>query len=132
MSTRPKILIDAGYEIYCDTLKLRELDVPVVDFAIEKLIWNFDLPLWDKDGTDDWNLTAWEVINKIPDSITHQQRIAEADLQFPILLTEKNDKWLVIDGVHRLVKAFEAKQKTIKAKIFTQTQVDSHPNTSRH
>ncbi len=123
MSKRPQILTDAGYEIYCDTKKLRELDVPVVDFAIEELLWNFDLPLWEKDGTDDWNLTPREVINKIPSSSTHQQRIIEADLQFPILLTEKNGKWLVIDGVHRLVKAFEARHKTIRAKIFTAEQI---------
>lgn len=132
MSQRPKVLTDAGYEIYCDTKKLRELDVPVIDFAIEKLIWNFDLPLWEKEGTDDWNLTPREVINNIPGSKTHRERVTEADLQFPILLTEKNGRWLVIDGVHRLVKAFEAGDKTITAKIFTQTQVDSCPNTSRH
>lgn len=116
---KPQILIDAGYEIYCDTLKLRELDVPIVDFEIAQLIWNFDLPLWDKDGTDDWNLTPHEVINRIEGSTTHQNRVAEADLQYPILLTEKNGKWLIIDGAHRLVKAFEANHKTIKAKIFT-------------
>lgn len=128
MSKKPKILTDSGYEIYCDTIKLRELNVPIFDFAIEKLVWNFDLPLWDKDGTDDWNLTPREVINKIPDSSTHRQRIVEADLQFPILLTEKNNKWLIIDGAHRLVKAFEAGQKTIKAKIFTTEQINQFPS----
>ncbi len=121
---RPKILTDAGYEIYCDTKKLRELDVPVVDFKIEKLIWNFDLPLWEKDGTDDWNLTPRGVIDNISGSKIHRERVMEADLQFPILLIEKNGKWLVIDGVHRLVKAFEAGHQTIKAKIFTQKMVD--------
>ena len=120
---KPKILTDAGYEIYCDTTKLRELDVPVVDFEIEKLIWNFDLPLWEKDGTDDWNLTPREVINKIEGSTTHQNRVTEADLQYPILLLEKNGKWLIIDGAHRLVKAFEAGHTTIRAKIFTANMI---------
>lgn len=119
MATRPKILTDAGYEIYCDTKKLRELSVPVIDFEIEKLIWNFSLPLWEKDGTDDWNLTPHDVIDKINGSSTHQERVQQADLQYPILLTEKNGKWLIIDGVHRTVKAFQAGQKIIKAKIFT-------------
>lgn len=120
---RPKILTDAGYEIYCDTLKLRELDLPVVEFDIDKLIWNFDLPFWNKDGTDDWNLTPWDVINKIEDSNGHQKRVEMADIQFPILLLNKKDEWLIIDGVHRLVKTFLAKNKTIKAKIFTLAQV---------
>lgn len=129
---RPKILTDAGYEIYCDTTKLRELDVPVVDFEIEKLIWNFNLPLWEKDGTDDWNLTPREVINKIEGSATHQNRVAEADLQYPILLLERNGKWLIIDGAHRLVKAFEAGHTTIKAKIFTHEMVENTQYENHH
>jgi hypothetical protein len=124
---RPKILTDAGYEIYCDTVKLRELDLPIVDFEIDKLIWNFDLPLWEKDGTDDWNLTPWDVINKVEGSTAHQERVKQADLQFPILLLNKNDKWLVIDGVHRLVKAFQVNCKTIKAKIYTLGLVEKYP-----
>ncbi|MBP6859264.1 MAG: hypothetical protein KBC69_01395 [Candidatus Magasanikbacteria bacterium] len=122
-----KILTDAGYEIYCDTVKLRELDLPIVDFDIDKLIWNFDLPLWEKDGTDDWNLTPWDVINKVEGSSIHQERVKQADLQFPILLLNKNDKWLVIDGVHRLVKAFQAQQKTIRAKVYTLELVEKYP-----
>jgi hypothetical protein len=125
---RPEILTDAGYEIYCDTVKLRELDVPVVDFKIDDLVWNFDLPLWDKDGTDDWNLTPREVINKIAGSTAHQNRVAQADLQYPILLTEKDGKWLIIDGAHRLVKAFEAGHTTIKAKLFTQEMIKKKPS----
>jgi hypothetical protein len=119
----PKILTDAGYEIYCDSVKLRELDVPVVDFEINKLMWNFDLPFWAKDGTDDWNLTPWDVVKKIEGSDDHQKRVEQANLQFPILLLNKDGRWLIIDGVHRLVKAFQAKQQTIKAKIFSEAEV---------
>ncbi len=123
---RPKILTDAGYEIYCDVKKIQELDLPVVDFEIDKLIWNFDIPFWAKDGTDDWNLTPWDVINKIDGSMGHQQRVEQADLQFPILLLNKNDKWLIIDGVHRLVKAFQLEHKTIKAKIVSTEIVEKY------
>jgi hypothetical protein len=116
---RSKILTDVGYEIYCDTKKIRALNLPVIDFEIDKLIWNFDIPFWEKDETDDWNLTPWDVINKIDGSINHQKRVERADLKFPILLLNKKDRWLIIDGVHRLVKAFQAEHKTIKAKIIS-------------
>lgn len=128
MSTPPQVLTDVGYEIYCDIHKLWELDVPVVDFPIANLAWNFDLPLWDKDNTDDWNLTPREVIEHVPGSATHRQRVTLADLQFPILLTEKQGRWLVIDGVHRLVKAHEAGHATIKAKIFTEEVIARYPS----
>lgn len=123
---RPKILTDAGYEIYCDVKKIQALNLPVVDFEIDKLIWNFDIPFWEKDGTDDWNLTPWDVINKIDGSAGHQERVEQADLQFPILLSNKNDKWLIIDGVHRLVKAFQSEHKTIKAKIVSAETVEKY------
>jgi hypothetical protein len=123
---RPKILTDAGYEIYCDVKKIQTLDLPVVDFEIDKLIWNFDLPFWEKDETDDWNLTPRDVINKIDGSAGHQERVDQADLQFPILLLNKEDKWLIIDGVHRLVKAFLAGDKTIKVKIISAEMVEKY------
>jgi hypothetical protein len=123
---RPKNLTDAGYEVYCDTVKLREVDLPVVDFEIDKLTWNFDLPFWEKDGADDWNLSPWDVINKIEGSSIHRQRVIEADLQFPIFLLEKNNRWLVVDGVHRLTKAFQANLPTIKAKILSEAIVEKY------
>ena len=123
---RPKILTDAGYEIYCDTKKIGALGLPIIDFEINKLIWNFDLPFWEKDGTDDWNLTLWNVINKINGSTSHQKRVELADLQFPILLLNKKDKWLIVDGVHRLVKAFQAGHKIIKAKIISAAMVKKY------
>ncbi|MDP2946915.1 MAG: hypothetical protein Q8N88_02270, partial [Nanoarchaeota archaeon] len=123
---RPKILTDVGYEIYCDVGKIQTLDLPIVDFEIDKLIWNFDLPFWEKDGTDDWNLTPRDVINKIGGSAGHQERVEQADLQFPILLLNKNDKWLIIDGVHRLVKAFQMGYKTIKAKIVSTEIIEKY------
>jgi len=124
----PKILTDAGYEIYCDTFKLRRLDVPVVDFEINKLVWNFNLPFWEKDKTDDWNLTPREVINKAAGSFRHQKRIGKVNLKYPIFLLYKNKKWLVVDGVHRLVKAHLAGQNTIKAKIFTWAMIKQCQN----
>ncbi len=116
---RPKILTDAGYEIYCDTVKLRDADLPVVDFDVEKLVWNLDMPFWEKDGTDDWNLTPRDVMNKIEGSSEHQERVKKADLQYPIFVIKKKGRWLIIDGVHRLVKALQSGHKTIKAKIVT-------------
>jgi hypothetical protein len=122
-SKKPKILTDAGYEIYCDTKKLRKLKLPIVNFSISKLIWNFNLPFWEKDGTDDWNLTPWDAIRGIDGSKSHQKRVKKVNLTYPILLLKKGRKWLVIDGIHRLVKAYEMKKKTIKAKIIPSAKI---------
>jgi hypothetical protein len=114
----PKTLREAGYEIYCDAEKLAALAIPVVDFEIKDLIWNFDLPLWGKDG-ESWNLTPWDVINEVSGSASQRRRVEDADLSFPILVLKKNGKWLIVDGVHRVVKVYLNRQQTISAKIVT-------------
>ena len=113
----PKILTDAGLSMFVDTVKLRKLPLPVVEIDIEKLTWHFDMPVWDKDGTDDWNLTPWEVIRKEKNTTTHQKRIAETDTSHPIVVTEYNSRLVILDGVHRLAKVYMQGGKKIKAKV---------------
>ena len=45
----------------------------------------------------------------------HMRRIKKADLKYPIIVYDK----FVIDGVHRLTKAYLEKKKIIKATVFT-------------
>lgn len=113
----PQVLTDVGLIMFVNTVKLRELPLQIVIIPIEQLIWHFDMPVWEKDGTDDWNLTPWEVIKKKEGSAIHQRRVQEADASYPIIAAEYKSRLVVLDGVHRLVKAYENGQKTIRAKI---------------
>ncbi|MFA4937438.1 MAG: hypothetical protein WC575_04120 [Patescibacteria group bacterium] len=113
----PRVLTDVGLNMFVDTTKLRELSLPIVEIALEKLIWHFDMPVWEKDGTDDWNLTPWEVIRKEKGSTTHQKRVEAADINYPLVITNYNSRYVVLDGVHRLVKVYMNGGKKIKAKI---------------
>ena len=92
---------------------------------MEKLIWHFDMPVWEKDGTDDWNLTPWEVIRKEKGSMGHQKRIVAVDTSHPIVVTDYKSKYVILDGVHRLVKMYMNGEKKIKAKIIP-TEYLSH------
>ncbi|MDO8504853.1 MAG: hypothetical protein Q7S36_03295 [Candidatus Liptonbacteria bacterium] len=122
----PKSLRKAGYEIYCDAEKLGSLHIPIVDFEIKDLVWNFDLPLWGKDG-ESWNLTPWDVINEVPGSASQRRRVENVDMKYPILIIKKKDNWLIIDGVHRLVKAYLNGQQVILAKIIKKDLIDKYP-----
>jgi hypothetical protein len=58
------------------------------------------------------------------------QRVAKADLNFPIIITKNNGKYTkILDGQHRLVKAITNKIPTIKAKIL---DLDKAPNNYKH
>ncbi|MFH1111875.1 MAG: hypothetical protein V1712_02285 [Patescibacteria group bacterium] len=113
----PRVLTDVGLSMFVDTTKLRALSLPIVEIDMEKLIWHFEMPVWEKDGTDDWNLTPWEVIRKEKGSTTHQKRVEETDISHPIVVTNYNSRYVVLDGVHRLVKVYLNGGEKIKAKI---------------
>jgi hypothetical protein len=113
----PNILIDVGLSMFVDTVKLRKLPLPIVAIPIADLLWHFDMPVWEKDGTDDWNLTPWEVIRNEEGSRGHRARVSGVDTNFPIILTEYNSRRVILDGVHRLVKAYERGDTTILAKV---------------
>lgn len=113
---RPGILEDVGFDIYVNTQKLRDLPLPIEEVDIQDLTWCFDYPVWEKDGTDDWNLTPWEVIKNDVGTAEHRKKVDEVDMQYPIVIISNKDKWIVLDGIHRLVRAYELGNKTIKVK----------------
>jgi len=45
------------------------------------------------------------------------KRVEDADMKYPILIDSDD---YIIDGAHRLAKAYFAKQKTIKVKVITE------------
>ncbi len=113
----PHMLTDVGLSMFVNTIKLRELPLPIVEIDIEKLIWHFEMPVWEKDETDDWNLTPWEVIRKDKGTTAHQKKIEKADTSHPIIITRYNSRYVILDGVHRLAKVYMNGGKKMKAKI---------------
>jgi hypothetical protein len=103
--------------MFVNTVKLRKLPLPIVSIDIKKLIWHFDMPVWEKDDTDGWNLTPWEVIEKKKGTAGHRKRAQKAELRYPIVVTRCRSRYVVLDGVHRLVKAYMNGEKKMKAKI---------------
>lgn len=115
----PKILTDSGLSLFVTNdeylWKLTE-NLPTTDVNLKELIWHFDMPVWEKDYTDDWNLTPWQVIHKEDNTLDHQEKIKKSDLSFPIIITNYQDKSVILDGVHRLAKAYLEGRKTIEVK----------------
>lgn len=62
-------------------------------------------------------VTPWDVIRQIEGTLNEQSNIEKADLNFPIEVLEHRDRLLILDGVHRLVKAYKQGDKKIKARI---------------
>lgn len=64
---------------------------------------------------NDWgDLSPYEIILDKNKSMEHYNRIIKSDLRYPIII---NEKYKIIDGMHRLAKAFLNNKTNIKAYI---------------
>ena len=117
---KPKILKEAGLDCFWDDLKIQAMDAPTTEMSINELEWNLDLPFWEEERIDDWNLTPRETLENPKYFPTHYKRIEGVDLNYPICITKnKVGRWFVLDGTHRLAKAFLNDIKIIRVKIIT-------------
>lgn len=97
--------------------KIWALKLPVIDLDINDLVWHFDAPWWPDDNGERWMVTPWDVIRQIEGTLNEQSNIEKVDLNFPIEVLAHRDRLLILDGVHRLVKAYKHGDKKIKARI---------------
>ncbi|HET6741562.1 MAG TPA: hypothetical protein VFH76_21605 [Kribbella sp.] len=104
--------------------KLWELDLKVEPVEIADLVWMFDLPLWQLEG-ERFKVTPHQVAETPMNFRAHYQRVMDADLDFPINLVAYRGRLVVLDGVHRLLKAHFLRRRWIEATIATATQLRS-------
>ena len=102
--------------------KLRALDLRVEPVEVADLLWMFDLPLWQLNG-ERFKVTPNQVAATPMNFRPHYQRVMDADLDFPIHLVAYRGRLVVLDGVHRLLKAHFLRRRWIEAKIATATQL---------
>lgn len=109
--------------------KLWALDLKVEPVEVADLLWMFDLPLWQLNG-ERFKVTPNQVAATPMNFRPHYERVMNADLDFPIHLVAYRGRLVVLDGIHRLLKAHFLRRRWIEAKIATATQLQdctTHP-----
>jgi len=88
-----------------------------IKIKVDDLVKNLDHNGWNDDPDNDpkYAFSAYDVINNPDKYESDFTRIMNADLSYPIILSKDNN---IIDGIHRLTKAYIEKNKYIKAYIF--------------
>lgn len=100
----PQIIKDVGFDFSWSEEKVWALDAPVEEMDIGDLAWHFDVPfLWEGGGV--YNLTPQEVIDNPEAHNGEYERVRKADLAHPIDIMQNKGRWLILDGLHRLMKA---------------------------
>ena len=121
---KPALLEKIDLNFIYDNKKIWKLKSPTREMPINKLLWHFDYPFWEKEGTDDWNLTPWEVIKDPEQQPTHYKKIIESNLRFPIAIMKYKGRWRVLDGLHRLAKGYIEGDIKIKVIIIPKAKLD--------
>lgn len=100
-----------------DEEKMWALNLPIVEIDINELLWHFDVPWWTNDVNERWTITPWDVLHETADSKNQQSVVDQVDLAYPIDILKNKGRWLILDGIHRLVKSYKQDFKKVKVHI---------------
>jgi hypothetical protein len=98
-----------------DRARLHQLELPIVELPVARLRWQLDLPWW-RVGDRRFAVTPNQVRIDPERHAMHWRRTLDADLAYPIDLLA-GDRLVMLDGVHRLLKADILGMSTIAAHI---------------
>lgn len=111
----PKIIKDVGYDFSWDEKKVWELDVPVEEMDVKELEWHFEIPFWNS-PSGYYDLTPNQVIENPEKYKEEFKRTMKANLSHPLDIMFWKQRWLLLDGLHRLVKLHKLGMKKVKVR----------------
>ncbi len=118
----PKIIKDVGFDFSWDERKVWALEVPVSEMDINELTWHFDVPFhWHEGGI--YNLKSRDIIENPSKYQKEYERTMKADLRHPIDIMENKGRWLILDGLHRLMKAYILKMDKVRVRIIPREKI---------
>lgn len=102
----PTVIEDYWYGIEWDVEALWALDLPVEAMPMSRLEWHLDVPLWPFEEQN-YCLTPRQVLLQPHRYAAEYRRMQNASLMFPIEIVFFKHRWMILDGVHRLLRAHE-------------------------
>lgn len=100
----PGIIKKVGFDFNWNEEKVWKLDVPVEDMDIRELEWHFEIPFWDTPGGY-YDLTPNQVVQNPGKFKDEYVRTMKTSMEYPLDIMFWNGRWLMLDGLHRLLKA---------------------------
>ena len=120
----PDIIKEVGFDFSWDENKVWALNYPVEKMNIKELEWNFDI-FFNWHGDEIYNLKSADIINN-PDKYKEEyERTMKADLNYPIDIMKNKGRWLILDGLHRLMKAKILSVNQIKVRKIPRIEIDN-------
>jgi hypothetical protein len=113
----PASLRPVLYGFSWDLDRLLALQLPRMQASVRELDWHLDLPYWRDERGRPFRLaprTVWRLPDRHPQ---HHARTLAADLPCPSVVRRAAGRTLILDGVHRLLKAAMNGQDELPARL---------------
>ena len=85
--------------------------MPVEEIPIGELVWHFGIPFWEH-----YSLKPIDVASYPEKHSDQYDRTMKSDLSYPLDIMFWKNRWLLLDGLHRLLKAYILGQPTVKVR----------------
>jgi hypothetical protein len=100
----PQIIKEVGFDFSWDERKVWSLDMPVEEMPMSELAWHFDIPfIWSK-PSGFYDVMPREVMEHPHKHPEEYKRTMQADTNYPIDIMLWKRRWVILDGLHRLMK----------------------------
>lgn len=119
MNRLPKIIKDVGFNFHWSEEKVWALDIPVEEMDIWELQWHFEIPFWNTPNGY-YDLKPDDVLANPEKYKEEFERTMKADLKHPLDVMFWKGRWLLLDGLHRLVKAKQLSLEKVKVRKIPQ------------
>ena len=118
----PEIIKEVGFDFRWEEEKVWKLSIPVTKIDISELTWHFDIPFhWHQGGV--YNLKSRDIIDNPEKYKEEYERTMKADLKYPIDIMKNKWRWLILDGLHRLMKASILKMGKVNVRIIPREKI---------
>lgn len=108
----PSIIEKVWYAFDWNAEDLWALDLKAEPFPLARLEWMLDIPAFPFEERP-YVLAPRDVLRQPTRYHVEYRRVVEASLVFPIEITWLRGRWVILDGVHRMMKAHEAQHTQI-------------------
>lgn len=119
----PKIIEEVGFDFSWVEEKVWQLDYPDEEISIDELTWHFKVPfIWSKPNGY-YDVDPYEVLKNPKKHPEEYKRTMDADLSYPIDIMYWKGRWLILDGLHRLMKVSLLDDKIVKVRKIPESAI---------
>lgn len=101
----PPELREFYFDFDWDNRKVWSLDVPVETIPMAEVEWHLGMPIWTSvHGEPRFDLVPKHVLGHLDTYPRHREKMEKCDETIPIDMMWSEDRFVILDGIHRLAK----------------------------